>query len=84
MQAKLAAALLVSVALAVAGCGSSTQAEASYEVWENGCKTLQPFTAKEVRETWGSEALANGDLRGGPAAINHECEVQRRREGKTA
>jgi hypothetical protein len=70
--------------LAIAGCGSTGTAEASYKVWENGCKTLQSFTAKEVRETWGSEALSGEELRGGPAAIDKECEAQHRKEGKTS
>ncbi|HEY4452376.1 MAG TPA: hypothetical protein VGN13_12375 [Solirubrobacteraceae bacterium] len=61
-------------ALALAGCGSSSSpSEASYKVWQNGCKTLTTFTRAEVIQTWGSGAIVNGELRGGPAAINKEC-----------
>lgn len=70
--------------LALAGCGSSGTQEASFEVWQNGCTRLQSFTAKEVRETWGNEAISGEELRGGPAAIDKECTEQRKREGKGA
>jgi len=76
-------AVLAVLAVALAGCGSATHAEASYKVWENGCKTLQTFTQAEVVSTWGSGALSGEELRGAPAAINAECEAQHRKEGKT-
>jgi hypothetical protein len=74
---------LAVLAVALAGCGSPTHAEASYKVWENGCKTLQTFTQAEVVNTWGSAALSGEELRGAPAAIDAECEAQHRKEGKT-
>ena len=75
-------AIAVLVGLALAGCGSSSHAEASFLVWENGCKTQQTFTRAEVISTWGQSAVAGEELRGTPSSINTECEAQRKKEGK--
>lgn len=63
----------VVASIILVGCGSSSPAEATYIVSENSCRTQQTFTRAEVIETWGADAIVNGELRGAPAAINKEC-----------
>ena len=74
--------LVAFVIAAVAGGGTHT--EATYIVWENGCKTEQSFTRKEVVSTWGQGAILGEELKGAPAAINAECAAQRQKEKEGA
>ena len=74
--------LVALVIAALAGGGSHT--EATYSVWENGCKTQQSFTQKEVISTWGQGAISGEELRGTPAAINAECTAQHEKEKQNA
>jgi hypothetical protein len=61
------------VIVAVAAGSSSSSKEATFSVWQNGCKNLQSFTRKEVVETWGASAVSGEKLKGAPANIDEEC-----------
>jgi hypothetical protein len=81
----IAVAGLIAFVIAVVTSGGG-HTEASYSVWENGCKTEQSFTQKEVISTWGQGAISGEELKGAPAAINAECAAQHQkgREGAPA